>query len=449
MVRASARSAVTRWSPSATEERRVVTVLFADIVGYSSLSEHLDPERLKRLIDGAFQRLIVDIESFGGTIDKVLGDAIVALFGAPIAHEDDADRAIRAAMRLHVSLEEFVADQPDLTGPLHLRIGVNTGEVVVGTVAGTTEYTAMGDVVNVASRLQTMAPPGSVYIGDSTAALASDEIVRDLVDDIFVIGPRADRTGLERHRAAPSPADDRHPHRRPLRRSRQPARVARVGDVDGGERAQRRRGGHGRGRVRQDAARRARCCSAFPSRSAVRVRRRLRAVRREQRVGADRVGPVPTDGDRPVGPAERDPRRSAGARASSTTASKPTTRCSTCSSRPCCTCWAIRRRSIRWPRREPARRCSRWSSKALRRRSLHGPIMLWLDDLQWADQLVIDLLGRITRSLVDRSVLVITAHRDECDIDWPPATDHPDHGPHAARPAVARRVPRTRRCDPR
>ena len=82
---------------SATEERRVVTVLFADIVGYSSLSEHLDPERLKRLIDAAFQRLIVDIESFGGTIDKVLGDAILALFGAPIAHEDDADRAIRAA----------------------------------------------------------------------------------------------------------------------------------------------------------------------------------------------------------------------------------------------------------------------------------------------------------------------------------------------------------------
>ena len=103
---------------SATEERRVVTVLFADIVGYSSLSEHLDPERLKRLIDAAFQRLIVDIESFGGTIDKVLGDAILALFGAPIAHEDDADRAIRAAMQLHRSLEQFVAEQPELAGPL-------------------------------------------------------------------------------------------------------------------------------------------------------------------------------------------------------------------------------------------------------------------------------------------------------------------------------------------
>ena len=121
---------------SATEERRVVTVLFADIVGYSSLSEHLDPERLKRLIDAAFQRLIVDIESFGGTIDKVLGDAILALFGAPIAHEDDADRAIRAAMQLHRTLEEFVADQAELAGPLHLRVGINTGEVVVGTVAG-------------------------------------------------------------------------------------------------------------------------------------------------------------------------------------------------------------------------------------------------------------------------------------------------------------------------
>ena len=72
--------------------------MFADLVGYTALSEHLDPERVKRLIDASFERLIADITAFGGRVDKVLGDGILALFGAPVAHEDDADRAIRAAL---------------------------------------------------------------------------------------------------------------------------------------------------------------------------------------------------------------------------------------------------------------------------------------------------------------------------------------------------------------
>ena len=162
--------------------------MFADLVGYTALSEHLDPERVKRLIDAAFERLISDINSFGGRVDKVLGDGIVALFGAPVAHEDDADRAIRAALQMHESLSRFVHDQADLDGPLQLRIGINTGEVVVGSVSGTADYTAMGDVVNVAARLQTLAPPNGTFIGDSTSVLASDEIVRELVDDVDVRG---------------------------------------------------------------------------------------------------------------------------------------------------------------------------------------------------------------------------------------------------------------------
>jgi len=80
----------------ALEERRVVTVLFADLVGYTSLAEHLDPERVKRLVEACFERLVADIELFGGRVDKLLGDAIVALFGAPVAHEDDAERAVRS-----------------------------------------------------------------------------------------------------------------------------------------------------------------------------------------------------------------------------------------------------------------------------------------------------------------------------------------------------------------
>lgn len=155
------------------EERRVVTVLFADLVGFTALAEHRDPEQVKRLVDAAFARLVADIEHHGGVVDKVLGDAIVALFGAPIAHEDDADRAVRAALAMQVTLREFRADHPD--DAVRIRIGVNTGEVLVGTVAGT-DYTAMGDVVNTAARLQQLAPPGAVLVGDATKQLCSPSL---------------------------------------------------------------------------------------------------------------------------------------------------------------------------------------------------------------------------------------------------------------------------------
>jgi class 3 adenylate cyclase/tetratricopeptide (TPR) repeat protein len=161
----------------ALEERRVVTVLFADLVGYTSLAEHLDPERVKRLVDTCFERLVADIEAFGGRVDKLLGDAIVALFGAPVAHEDDAERAARAALRMQDTLARFVAE----TGaepPMRMRIGLNTGEVLVGILAGS-DYTAMGDVVNTASRLQALAPPGAVLAGSATIALCPPTIHRE------------------------------------------------------------------------------------------------------------------------------------------------------------------------------------------------------------------------------------------------------------------------------
>ena len=285
---------------AATEERRVVTVLFADIVGYSSLSEHLDPERLKRLIDAAFQRLIVDIESFGGTIDKVLGDAILALFGAPIAHEDDADRAIRAALQLHETLDQFVHAQIGIDGPLHLRVGVNTGEVVVGTVAGTAEYTAMGDVVNVAARLQAMAPPGAVYIGDSTAELAPDEIQRMFVDDIDVIGrERSERvwrvTGLERRVPSIGVRTDVPFVGRINQRELLSSVMTMVANGRSAVVAVTGEAGSGKTRLVSEML------ETFPSRSRRRVRRDLCALWREQRVGADRDRTVPTDEPRPGG----------------------------------------------------------------------------------------------------------------------------------------------------
>ena len=95
------------------EERRVVTVLFADVVGFTTLAERRDPEQVKRLVDAAFARLVADIEHHGGVVDKVLGDAIVALFGAPVAHEDDADRAVRAGLAMQATLREFRDEHPD------------------------------------------------------------------------------------------------------------------------------------------------------------------------------------------------------------------------------------------------------------------------------------------------------------------------------------------------
>ena len=168
------------------EERRIVTVLFGDVVGFTALAEQMDPEQVKRLIDGVFERLVDDVTSFGGRVDKLLGDGILALFGAPVAHEDDAERAVRAALKMQQTLTDHVADEGS-DHPLRMRIGINTGEVLVGTLAGT-DYTAMGDVVNTASRLQTEAPPGGVLVGEATHALTDDVIDYGLPTELLPRG---------------------------------------------------------------------------------------------------------------------------------------------------------------------------------------------------------------------------------------------------------------------
>jgi class 3 adenylate cyclase len=149
------------------EERRVVTVLFADLVGYTAMAESLDPEQVKNLVDDCFERLVADVVSFGGRVDKIVGDAILALFGAPVAHEDDAERAVRAALRMQGTLRAY-ADSLGLD--VKMRVGINTGEVLVGALRAGGDYTAMGDVVNAASRLQTAAPPAGILVGAATHA---------------------------------------------------------------------------------------------------------------------------------------------------------------------------------------------------------------------------------------------------------------------------------------
>src|SRR5215210_4578372 len=134
------------------EERKVVTVLFADVVGFTSRAEQLDPEDVRALLSPYYTRLRFELERFGGTVEKFIGDAVMALFGAPIAHEDDPERAVRAAL----AIKDWAREE----GALQVRIAVNTGEalVSVGARPEAGEGMASGDVVNTASRLQSAAP---------------------------------------------------------------------------------------------------------------------------------------------------------------------------------------------------------------------------------------------------------------------------------------------------
>src|ERR1043166_4848843 len=145
------------------ERRKVVSVLFCDVVGSTALGESTDPEALRALLARYFDRMKGIVEGHGGTVEKFIGDAVMAVFGVPAVHEDDALRACRAAMEMR---EAFPA--LGIEG----RIGVSTGEVVTGTE----ERLATGDAVNVAARLQQAAAPGEVLLADATLTLAAEAV---------------------------------------------------------------------------------------------------------------------------------------------------------------------------------------------------------------------------------------------------------------------------------
>jgi len=149
-------------SAARREERKVVTVLFADLVGFTSRSEQLDPEDVRAMLAPYWQRLRSELEHFGGTVEKFIGDAVVALFGAPVAHEDDPERAVRAAL----AIRDWVTEESEL----NVRIGVNTGEALVSLGARPSEGEGMasGDVVNTAARLQSAAPVDGILVGEQT-----------------------------------------------------------------------------------------------------------------------------------------------------------------------------------------------------------------------------------------------------------------------------------------
>ena len=150
------------------EERKIITVLFADLVGFTSRSEELDPEDVRATLTPYFARLREELERRGGTVEKFIGDAVMAVFGAPIAHEDDPERAVRAALAIRDALTEMNEQDPELD--LHLRVGINTGEALVSLGASPRqgEGMAAGDVVNTGARLQAAAPVDGIFVGDAT-----------------------------------------------------------------------------------------------------------------------------------------------------------------------------------------------------------------------------------------------------------------------------------------
>ena len=163
-------------TPAASREvRKTVTVLFCDLTGSTALGEQTDPEALRALLARYFERMKAIVEAHGGTVEKFIGDAVMAVFGVPAAHEDDALRACRAAMEMRDALPEL-----GIAG----RIGVNTGEVVTGTE----ERLATGDAVNVAARFEQAAAPAEVLIGEPTLALVREAVVAEPVEPLTLKG---------------------------------------------------------------------------------------------------------------------------------------------------------------------------------------------------------------------------------------------------------------------
>jgi class 3 adenylate cyclase/tetratricopeptide (TPR) repeat protein len=167
------------------EERKTVTVLFCDVVGSTELGERLDPESVRRVLGRFFEMVREVVERHGGSVEKFIGDAVMAVFGVPVLHEDDALRAVKAAAELREALgplnEELARD---FGTAIELRVGINTGEVVTGT----DERLATGDAVNVAARLEQAAGPGQVLLGETTVARAGDAVVAERLDALELKG---------------------------------------------------------------------------------------------------------------------------------------------------------------------------------------------------------------------------------------------------------------------
>jgi class 3 adenylate cyclase/tetratricopeptide (TPR) repeat protein len=192
------------------EVRKTVTVLFVDLAGSTGLGERLDPESLRRVMTRYFEEVRAVLERHGGTVEKFIGDAVVAVFGVPVIHEDDALRAVRAAAELREALARLNGELKGSLGvALAIRTGVNTGEVVTG---GAGETFATGDTVNVAARLQQSAGENEILLGTQTLALVRDAVEVESVEKLELRGreARVDAHRLLALRAGAAGVERRH-----------------------------------------------------------------------------------------------------------------------------------------------------------------------------------------------------------------------------------------------
>ena len=172
-------------------ERRIVTVLFCDVTGSTALAEKMDPESWAEIMDQAFDYLTEPIDRFDGTVARLMGDAILAFFGAPKAHEDDPQRAVQAGLAILKNIQPFREKlRRDRGLEFNVRVGINTGLVVTGRVGSGLheEYTALGDAANLAARMEQTAEPGTIQITEKTFRLVSSQFECVLLGEITVKG---------------------------------------------------------------------------------------------------------------------------------------------------------------------------------------------------------------------------------------------------------------------
>jgi class 3 adenylate cyclase/tetratricopeptide (TPR) repeat protein len=211
-------------SAPARETRKTVTVLFTDVTGSTALGERLDPESLRDVMGRYFASMREVIERHGGTVEKYIGDAVMAVFGVPVVHEEDALRAVRAAVEMREALERLNGDlRPTRGVALEARTGINTGSVVVGP-GGPGEAIVVGDTVNVAARLQATAAPGEIVIGAATHGLVRDAVEVGAAESLELKGKSEPVIAYRLRHVAPGAEGHRHRLDAPM--------VGRQGELD-------------------------------------------------------------------------------------------------------------------------------------------------------------------------------------------------------------------------
>ena len=178
---------LTQTTASMQGERRLVTVMFADISGFTAMAESMDSEVVRDMMNACFERLVPIVQKYGGTVDKFIGDEIMALFGAPVAHDNDAEHALRAALEMTGALIQFNRDRGSNLG---LHFGINTGRIVAGGIGpqAQQEYSVMGDAVNLAARLEDASERDEIFVGPDTYQLTASLFDFETLNPIKVKG---------------------------------------------------------------------------------------------------------------------------------------------------------------------------------------------------------------------------------------------------------------------